>query len=294
MTHLYELLAEWTQRGLLPSFFAYAWFVRGLIAALLLAPLLGALSHLVVARRLAFLSTALGQAALTGLTLGIALGEPVESPYGGIAGFCLLSALAMVWLKRRSVLPTDTLIGVFVAFTLGLGICLLVAVTQRFNIHQIEAVMFGSLLTVTDRDLLLLALLAALVLIVLARVYNRLLLDSVAPTLARAEGIDGAKLDYLFVVLLTAAIVVSLKLVGALLIEALVVIPAAAARPLARSLRMQVVLSVVLALVATVGGLCVSMKLMVPIGGAIVLALAFLFAAAFALGRAIRRDRGHV
>ena len=293
MSRFYELLAGLTQRGLLPAFFAYAWFVRGLIAALLLAPLLGALSHLVVARRLAFLSTALGQAALTGLTLGIALGEPIEAPYGGIAGFCLLSALAMVWLKRRSVLPTDTLIGVFVAFTLGLGICLLVAVTQRFNVHQIEAVMFGSLLTVTDVDLLLLALLAALVLIVLARVYNRLLLDSVAPPLARAAGVDSAQLDYLFVVLLTAAIVVSLKIVGALLIEALVVIPAAAARPLARSLRMQVILSVAVALVATVGGLCVSMKLMVPIGGAIVLALAFLFVAAFALGRALRRDRGH-
>jgi zinc transport system permease protein len=294
MSGVYELLAGLARRGLLPSFFAYAYFVRGLIAALLLAPLLGALSHLVVARRLAFLSTALGQAALTGLTLGIALGEPIEAPYGGIAGFCLLSALAMVWLKRRSVLPNDTLIGVFVAFTLGLGICLLVAVTQRFNIHQIEAVMFGSLLTVTETDLLLLALLAALVLIVLARVYNRLLLDSVAPSLARAAGVDGGKLDYLFVVLLTAAIVVSLKIVGALLIEALVVIPAAAARPLARSLRMQVVLSVAVALVAAVGGLCVSMKLMVPIGGAIVLALALLFVAAFALGRALRRGRGHV
>lgn len=294
MSGVYGWLAGLAQRGLLPSFFSYAYFVRGLIAALLLAPLLGALSHLVVARRLAFLSTALGQAALTGLTLGIALGEPIESPYGGIAGFCLLSALAMVWLKRRSVLPNDTLIGVFVAFTLGLGICLLVAVTQRFNIHQIEAVMFGSLLTVTETDLLLLALLAALVLIVLARVYNRLLLDSVAPSLARAAGIDGGKLDYLFVVLLTAAIVVSLKIVGALLIEALVVIPAAAARPLARSLRMQVVLSVAVALVATVGGLCVSMRLMVPIGGAIVLSLALLFVAAFALGRALRRDRGYV
>jgi zinc transport system permease protein len=269
--------------------FSYPWFVRGLVAALLLAPLLGTLSHVVVARRLAFLSTALGQAALTGLTLGLALGEPIEGPYGGIGGFCLLCALAMVWLKRRSVLPNDTLIGVFAAFTLGLGICLLVAVTQRFNIHQIEAVMFGSLLTVTERDLWLLALLAVAALLVLARRYNELVLDSVAPPLARAAGVDGAKLEYLFVVLLTAAIVVSLKLVGALLIEALVVIPAAAARPLARSLRGQVAWSVAIALLATVGGLLVSVRFPVPIGGAIVLALALLFVVAFALGR---RSRG--
>jgi zinc transport system permease protein len=269
--------------------FAYPWFVRGLIAALLLAPLLGTLSHVVVARRLAFLSTALGQAALTGLTLGIALGEPVDAPYGGIGGFCLLCALALVWVKRRSTLPGDTLIGVFAAFTLGLGICLLVAVTQRFNIHQIEAVMFGSLLTVTTRDLILLATMTVAALLVLARNYNALVLDSVAPPLARAEGVPAARLDYLFVVLLTAAIVVSLKIVGALLIEALVVIPAAAARPLARSLRGQVGWSVALALLATLGGLFVSVRFPVPIGGAIVLALALLFGVAFAIGR---RPRG--
>ena len=123
----------------------------------LLAPLLGGISHLVVARRLSFFSAALGQAALTGLTIGMLLGEPLNAAYGGIFGFCLLSALAMVYVKRHAALPPDTLVGVFLSLTLGLGICLLVAVTKRFNIHQIEAVMFGSLLTVTDLDLALLA-----------------------------------------------------------------------------------------------------------------------------------------
>src|SRR5262249_2159972 len=158
------------------------------------------------------------------------------------------------------------LIGVFVAFTLGLGICLLVAVTQRFNIHQIEAVMFGSLLTGTERDLVLLALLAVAALLVLARTYNALVPGRAGPPLARGEGIGGARLDYLFFVALTAAIVVSLKIVGALLIEALVVIPAAAARPLARSVRGQVAWSVAIALLATLGGLLVSVRFPVPIG----------------------------
>jgi zinc transport system permease protein len=270
------------------SWLDYPFFVRGLIAALLLAPLLGGLSHLVVARRLAFLSTALGQAALTGLTIGIALGEPVDAPWAGTFGFCLLSALAMVWIKRRASLPTDTLIGVFVAFTLGLGICLLVAVTQRFNVHQIEGLMFGSLITVTDRDLVLLAFLAVGVAALVLRNYNALLLDSAAPPLARAAGVNSAALDYLFVVLLTAAIVVSLKIVGALLIEALVVIPAAAGRNVARTLRGHLVASVALALVACVGGLSLSMRFLVPSGGAVVLALAVLFAATFAISSLAR------
>ena len=138
------------------DFFEYPFLVRGFLCVLLLAPLLGGLSHLVVARRMAFFSAALGQAAITGVCVGLLIGEPLNAPYGGMFGFSLLSALAMVYAKRRSKLPNDTLIGVFLALTLGLGLCLLVAVTRQFNVHQVEAILFGSLLTVTDTDLVLL------------------------------------------------------------------------------------------------------------------------------------------
>ncbi len=119
MSAFYEWLAALARAGKLPSIFEYPFFARGLIAVLLMAPLLGGLSHVVVARRLAFLSTALGQAALTGLTIGIVLGEPLNAPYGGIFGFCSLAALAMVYIKRHSALPNDTLIGVFLSFLLA-------------------------------------------------------------------------------------------------------------------------------------------------------------------------------
>lgn len=264
--------------------FDFPFLQRGFAAVALLAPLLGTLSHLVVARRLAFLSTALGQAALTGLTLGLALGEPISAPYGGMFGFCLLAALAMVWLKRRSTLPADTLIGVFVAFTLGLSICLLVAVTQRFNVHQIEALMFGSLLTVTAGDLALLAALLLLAGLFLARHWNALLLDSVAPATTPMAANERTRLDYLFVLLLTATIVASLKIVGALLVEAWVVIPAAAARQVARSLRQQVAWSIALALLGGFAGLLLSTWFTVPTGGAVVLALAVLFVLCTAMG----------
>lgn len=288
MDAFYQYLAALAARGAVPEMFQYAFFVRGLLAVLLLAPLLGGLSHLVVARRLAFFSAALGQAALTGLTIGIVLGEPLNAAYGGIFGFCFLSALAMVYVRRHSALPPDTLIGVFLALSLGLGICLLVAVTKRFNIHQVEAVMFGSLLTVTDADLALLLGLGALVAVILALVYNQLLLDSLDPALGRVSGVPTRFVDYLFVMLLTAAIVVSLKVIGALLVEAMVVVPAAAARNLARTTRGYLVWSVALALIAGVGGLFISSRLLVPSGGAVVLAMSALFFVTLALG-ALRR-----
>jgi len=284
METFYAWVAAWARAGWLPADFQYAFLVRGVLCVLVLAPVLGGLSHLVVARRMAFFSAALGQAALTGLSIALLLGEPLTAPYGGIFAFCLLSALGMVYVKRRSTLPPDTLIGVFLALTLGLGICLLVAVTRRFNIHQVESAMFGSLLTVTDGDLALLVFAGILVCVLLAREYNGLLLDSLSPSLASVENVDSAYVEYLFAVLLTVAIVVSLKVIGALLVEALVVVPAAAARNLARSTRAYLLWSVCIAFLAGAGGLGISTRLLVPTGGAVVLALSLLFFVTLAVG----------
>jgi len=283
MTAFYEWVASLAARGTLPEIFQYAFFVRGLLSVLLLAPLLGGMSHLVVARRLSFFSAALGQAALTGLSIGIVLGEPLNAAYGGIFGFCFLAALTMVYVKRHASLPSDTLVGVFLSMSLGLGICLLVVVTKRFNIHQVEAVMFGSLLTVTDADLALLLGIGVAVAVILALAYNYLLLDSLDTSLGRVSGVWSAFVDYLFVMLLTAAIVVSLKVIGALLVEAMVVVPAAAARNLARTTRSYLALSILTALLAGIGGLFVSSRLLVPSGGAVVLAMSALFFVTLAL-----------
>lgn len=291
MTGLYAWAEHLARSGLLPADFQYPFMVRGFLCVLLLAPILGGLSHLVVARRMAFFSAALGQATLTGVAVGLLLGEPLNSPYAGVFGFCLLSTLAMVYVKRRSSLPPDTLIGVFLALTLGLGLCLLVAVTRQFNVHQVESVLFGSLLTVTDGDLAVLLVAGAVVAALLLREYNALLLDSLSPPLAAVTGADSAYLEYLFAVLLAVAIVISLKVIGALLVEALVVVPAAAARNLARSTRGYLLWSVAVAFLAGAGGLGISTRLLVPTGGAVVLAVSLLFFLTLLAGALLRRGR---
>jgi zinc transport system permease protein len=277
MTAFYSWIADLAARGFLPGDFQYPFLIRGFLCVLVLAPILGGLSHLVVTRRMAFFSAALGQAALTGVAIGLLLGEPLNAPYGGMFGFCLLTTLAMVYVKRRATLPPDTLIGVFHALTLGLGLCLLVALTRQFNVHQVESVLFGSLLTVTDGDLLLLVGVGLLVAILLVREYNNLLLDSLNPTLGNVAGGRSVFLEYFFAVLLTLSIVVSLKIIGALLVEALVVVPAAAARNIAHSTRAYLIWSIAVAFFAGAGGLVVSTKFLVPTGGAVVLAVSAIF-----------------
>jgi zinc transport system permease protein len=288
MTTFYGWIAALSQRGWLPGDFQYPFLIRGFLCVLVLAPILGGLSHLVVTRRMAFFSAALGQAALTGVAIGLLLGEPLNAPYGGMFGFCLLSTLAMVYVKRHATLPPDTLIGVFHALTLGLGLCLLVALTRQFNVHQVESVLFGSLLTVTDGDLLLLLAVGGVVAVLLVREYNNLLLDSLSPPLARVAGAEPAYLEYFFAILLTLSIVVSLKIIGALLVEALVVVPAAAARNVARGTRSYFMWSVAIAFFGGVGGLGVSTRFLVPTGGAVVLAVSTIFFLTLA-ARSLRR-----
>ena len=277
MTAFYDWIAGLAQQGLLPRDFQYPFLVRGFLSLLVLAPILGGLSHLVVTRRMAFFSAALGQAAITGVAIGLLLGEPLNAPYGGMFGFCLLATLGMVYVKRHATLPPDTLIGVFHAMTLGLGLCLLVGLTRQFNVHQVESVLFGSLLTVTDGDLALLVVVGLIVGALLWREYNRLLLDSLSPPLAKISGANPAYLEYFFALLLTVSIVVSLKIIGALLVEALVVVPAASARNVARGTRSYLIWSVLVAFFAGAGGLTVSMRFLVPTGGAVVLAATAIF-----------------
>ena len=277
MTAFYGWVAELARNGTLPSDFQYPFLIRGFLGVLLLTPILGGLSHLVVSRRMAFFSATLGQAALTGVSIGLLLGEPLNTPYGGMFGFCLLSTLAMIYVKRRSALSSDTLIGVFLALTLGLGLCLLVVVTRQFNVHQVEAILFGSLLTITDQDLVLLLAVGILVLALLAWQYNNLVLDSLSAPLARVSGSDSGYLEYFFALVLTVSIVVSLKIIGALLVEALVVVPAAAARNVARGTRGYLVWSMAVAFLAGTGGLLISTQLTVPTGAAVVLGASLCF-----------------
>ena len=159
--------------------------------------------------------------------------------------------------------------GVFLAQSLGLGVIMVALVAKRFDIHRVEATLFGSLITLRDGDLLLLAgtLLGAL--LVCRFLFNAFMLSSLNPALARARGLNPVLLDYVFVALATAVVVAGLKIVGALLILVMIVVPAAAARNVAANLRQFFWISLLLSTLSAVGGLLVSGWWPIPTGGAI-------------------------
>lgn len=282
LTHLHQWLHAGAVAGWLPAMLEYGFVVNALIGALILGPLLGGLGTLVVVKRFAFFSEAVGHAALTGTAIGIMLGEPVANPYGSLFGFCVLFALMLNLVRNRTGLSADTLIGVFLAVSLALGSSLLMVLASRVNIHILENVLFGSVLTVNAMDLAVLASIAALTLVALHRTYNRAMLASFHAPLAHARKLPVLWLDYVFVMLVTLVTVAAVKVIGALLVGALLVIPAATARLLAASMRGFFWLTVAIATMSMVVGIALPVGLDVPVpsGAAVVLCTGVLFAVA--------------
>ncbi|ULB12399.1 metal ABC transporter permease (plasmid) [Cereibacter azotoformans] len=271
-----QALAE---AGWLPAALAWGFAVNALLAGLIAGPLLGALGALVVIKRHAFFSEAVGHAALTGVAIGILAGEPYTSPYGALFGYCLIFGIALNYLRNRTGLSADTLIGVFLSMSLAMGAAILLVLAGRINVHILENVLFGSILTVSGRDIAVLAAVALPVGVLIMVFFNRLVGASFNPMLARARGINAATLDYLFVIMVTLVTVAGVKIIGAVLVGALLVIPAAAARILARSLAGYVTLSVAISSLATLAGILLPMQLDLPVpsGPAVILIAGAIF-----------------
>ena len=282
------LIQGWANAGYLPEALAYGFVVNALLAGLMIGPVLGGLGTLVVVKRFAFFSEAVGHAALTGVAIGILLGEPYTGPYGSLFGYCLLFGILLNFLRNRTGLSPDTLIGVFLSVSLALGASLLLMLAGKINVHILENVLFGSVLTVSAQDLLVLGIVALLVLGLALPLYNRIILASFNPQLAAVRGVAVKTLDYLFVVLVTLVTVAAVKVIGAILVGALLVIPAAAARLVSQSLKGFFWVSVLIATLSTLLGILMPIvfDLPVPSGAAIILVSGFCFALA-ALARAL-------
>lgn len=281
-------IQAWASAGYLPEALAYGFVVNALLAGLLIGPVLGGLGTLVVVKRFAFFSEAVGHAALTGVAIGILLGEPYTGPYGSLFGYCLLFGILLNYLRNRTGLAPDTLIGVFLSVSLAVGASLLLVLAGKINIHILENVLFGSVLTVNAQDLAVLALVSLLVLGLALPLYNRIMLASFNPQLASVRGVAVKPLDYLFVMLVSLVTVAAVKVIGAILVGALLVIPAAAARLLSQSLKGFFWLSVLIATCSTLAGifLPIALELPVPSGAAIIMVAGLTFALA-AIARGI-------
>lgn len=234
---------------------------------------------MVVTKRLAFFSQAVGQAALTGVALGIVLGEPYTSPYASLFGFCILFGLVMNFTRNKTKMSSDTVIGVFLSISLAFGACVLLYVTSKVNMHVLDNILFGSILTVNDTDMNVLIIIALLCTGFGLPLFNQMLMASFNPSLAHVRKIRVKLLEYLFIFMITIITVASLKIVGAVLVEALFIIPAASARNISRSMKGFFFYSIAFSTLSCLIGVILPMELDIPVpsGGAIILVASVFF-----------------
>jgi zinc transport system permease protein len=273
--------------------FSYEFVVNGFLCALIVGPLLGAVGTMVVIKRMAFFSQAVGNAALTGVAIGVILGESYTAPYVSMFSFCILFGLLLNFTRNRTKMSSDTLIGVFLSISLAVGATALLFVSAKVNTHILDTVMFGSILTVNNLDMNVLLVTALITAAVALPLYNQMLLASLNPNLAHVRGVNVHLLEYVFVLLITILTVACVKIVGAVLVEALLLIPAAAARNLNTSIRGFVLWSVIFSTFSCVFGVYAPMAydLPIPSGGAIILTAAIIFLATLLIRMAMPRFR---
>ncbi len=251
---------------------AYSFMQRALLSAILIGILCSVIGVYVVLRGIAFIGAGTAHAAFAGVTLGFLMNtNPLI--------FAILFGLATIWitqyLSQRGDVKLDVSIGIFYTFTMALAIFFL-GLMRVYN-AEVYGYLFGSILSVTPHDLWVIAGLTLFVLLLIFAFYKELHFLTFDQEMAEASGIPAKRLFFLLLNLIALTIVVSLKAVGALLVFALIIIPAAAAYQFTHSMRWMMIYSVAIGITASVGGVLLSYEFDLPSGATIVLLATALF-----------------
>ena len=247
-------------------------FTRALVAGVGAALVAGPLGCFVVWRRLAYFGSTMAHASLLGVALGLSL---EADPMLGVFAVTFGVALALMPLERREGLTSDAILGILAHATLALGL-VVVAFLSWLRI-DLMSYLFGDILAVSRQDIAVIYLGGSGVLVLLAWWWRALLAATVSPDLAAAEGLHPERARLAFMLLMAAVIALAMKLIGILLITALLIIPAATARRFAGTPEAMALIAAGLGAAAVVAGLFGSLHWDTPAGPSVVVAATALF-----------------
>ncbi|HLE28759.1 MAG TPA: metal ABC transporter permease [Anaerolineales bacterium] len=267
----------------------YAFMQRALLAGAVIGAVCAIIGVYVVLKGLSFIGAGIAHASFGGVALGFLLGL---NPLLTAIGFCLATAWGIGLVARKSQVKEDTAVGIFFASTMALGI-LFIGLMQGYNV-DLFGYLFGSILAVGEQDVWITLGLGAAVLVVVGLFFKELLFVTFDPEMAEVTGVPAGRVYFLLISLVALTVVLSIKVVGIVLVSALIVTPAAAAYQLTEDFRRMMALAVVIGVSSTVGGLLLSYPLNTASGATIVLlATLVFFMAALASPRRWRRPAAH-
>ena len=248
--------------------------LRAMLAGVLVMLIAAPMGCMVVWRRMAYFGDTLSHAALLGTALGLMLHI---TPWVGVLAIGLLISILLVTLQRKSDISTDTLLGILAHAGLAIGLVLLALLREQGMRVDLMAYLFGDILAVNNQDLIWMFIVTVVSVLALMKMWQSLLAIAVHEELARSDGVAVERVRLFFMMLMVLVVAVAMKIVGVLLITALLIIPAASARRYAKSPEGMVLIAMVMGVFAVVLGLLASMVWDTPAGPSIVSASVLLF-----------------
>jgi zinc transport system permease protein len=245
---------------------------NALLAILLITPLFGLLGTMIVSNKMAFFSDSLGHGAFTGIAIGSLLG--LLKPVFAAVVFSVIFALIITVIKNKSRASTDTIIGVFSSIAIALGLVLL-SLGGSFNTYS--AYLIGDLLSISPTEIAVLIFVFLAVIVLWVIIFNKLLLVSVNQSLASSRGVKTLPVEIIFTSMIAVIVTISIQWVGLLIINSLLVLPAAAARNITGNVRKYTLVSIIIAIFSGIGGLIASYYLNTATGATIVLISGIIF-----------------
>ncbi|MCD8299726.1 MAG: metal ABC transporter permease [Clostridiales bacterium] len=262
------------------ALFQFDFMKYAFVAILVITPLFGILGTMIVGNKMAFFSDALGHSALTGIAVGVICG--LGSATLAMVLFGVAFALLLNWIRSRNISSTDTIISVFSSCCIAIGLAIL---SRGGNFSQYSSLLLGDVLSITKREILFLVLLFAATVIFWILCYNRIQAISLNRTLARSRQVKIGLIENLFAVFIALVVMLSIRWVGILLINALLILPAASARNISGNVREYHLFAIIFSMFSGILGLIISYYTDLATGPVIVIIAAAIFFATYIYGR---------
>lgn len=258
---------------LLPfQWLSHTFMKNAFIAILIITPLFGLLSTMVVSNKMSFFADSLGHGAFTGIALGILLGG--MDPMWGATLFSVCFAIAITVIKNKGTSSTDTIIGVFSSMSIALG---LVLMSFSSSLSKFSSYLVGDLLSISQGQIVLLIFVFIAVITLWVLIFNKLLVTSLNTSLANSRGMNTLLIEIIFTCTIAVIVTITIRWVGLLIINSLLVLPAAAARNISKNVRQYHLFSILIAIFSGIVGLIISYYLNTVTGATIVLVASVIF-----------------
>ena len=262
------------------EFINYTFMKNALIAIILVSPIFAILGTMIVNNKMAFFSDALGHSAICGIAIGTILG--ISNVNISMIFFAIVFSLLLNWVKNKTTYGADTIISVFSSIAIALGLAIL---AQSGNFNKYSSYLVGDILSITNVEILYVFLTFITVMIFWYFTFNKLNVISINTSLAKSRGINIKLIDNIFVILIAIIVMISIRWIGILLINSLLILPAASSRNIAKNMRTYHLYSVIFSIFSGMLGLILSYYYNIPTGPMIVIISGIIYFATFGLKR---------